>query len=126
MKDKWQGIQADGMEADDLVCIWAYEARDMEIPFVICGIDKDLKQIPGNHYNYNKKEHCFVDDDVANYNLMVQCLTGDNSDNIPGIRGIGPKKAEGILQGVPMARRWDRVRAAYRKHNSGKPDLSIS
>ena len=124
MREKWSAVEATGMEADDLVSIWAYEAREMEEPYVIVGIDKDLRQIPGNHYNFKKMEHDFVDDDMANYNLMVQCLTGDTGDNIPGIRGIGPKKAQGILQGVPMDRRWDRVRAAYRKHSGGDPNLS--
>lgn len=124
MIDKYDAVQADGMEADDLVSIWAYEARELEIPFVICGIDKDLKQIPGNHYNYNKQIHEFVDDDNANYNLMVQCLTGDSTDNIPGLKGIGPAKAAKILAGVPESRRWSRIRAAWRAHRSGSPDLS--
>ncbi|MDD9816698.1 MAG: hypothetical protein OXU61_00955, partial [Gammaproteobacteria bacterium] len=91
---------------------------------VIAGIDKDLKQIPGNHYNFNKQLHEFVDDDNANLNLMLQCLTGDTSDNIPGIKGIGPAKAGKILAGVPMARRWSRVRAAWRRHGAGDPTLS--
>jgi len=47
-------VAANGMEADDLVSIWAYEARENENQYVICGIDKDLLQIPGNHYNYGK------------------------------------------------------------------------
>ena len=49
---------------------------------------------------------------------MLQCLTGDTADNIKGIKGIGPKKAEKILQGVPLERRWNRVRAAYRAHKT--------
>lgn len=124
--DKWNGIEADGMEADDLVCIWAYEAREMELDFVVCGIDKDLKQIPGHHYNYSKKTFEFVDDDKADYNLMLQCLIGDRGDNIPGISGIGPKKAEKILKGVPMGSRWEAVKAAWKENNAGDPFLSRS
>lgn len=124
MLEKYDAVQADGMEADDLVSIWAYEAREEEVPYVIAGIDKDLKQIPGNHYNFNKQLHEFVDDDNANLNLMLQCLTGDTSDNIPGLKGIGPAKASKILAGVPMARRWSRVRAAWRRHGAGDPTLS--
>ena len=125
MIEKWNGVEAHGMEADDLVSIWAYEAREDELPFVICGIDKDLKQIPGEHYNYHKDTWEFIDDDTANLNLMLQCLTGDSGDNIPGIKGIGPKKAEKILSGVPMERRWNRVRAAWRGHGAGDPALSL-
>ena len=124
MKEKWGGIEADGMEADDLVCIWAYEAREMELDFVVCGIDKDLKQIPGHHYNYSKKTHEFVDDDKAEMNLMLQCLTGDTSDNIPGINGIGPKKAAKILEGIPAGQRWAAVEKAWKEHNAGDPWLS--
>ena len=125
MCDHYGAVRADGMEADDLVAIWAHEAREAEEQYVVVGIDKDLLQIPGNHYNFKKKQHEFIDDDIANYKLMVQCLTGDSTDNIPGIRGIGPKKAEGILQGIPLARRWDRVRAAHRLHNSDKLRVSF-
>ena len=124
MVDKYNAVMAHGMEADDLVCIWAYEAREAEEDFLIAGIDKDLKQIPGNHYNFNKQEFDFVDDDTAHYNLMLQCLTGDGGDNIPGIKGIGPKKAAKILDGIRTDRMWSRVRAAWRAHSAGDPLLS--
>ena len=125
MIEKHNAVMADGMEADDLVSIWAYEAREMEIPYLICGIDKDLKQIPGDHYNYGKQVFDHVTDDRANYNLMLQCLTGDSGDNIPGIRGIGPKKAAVLLGGrTDSTARWNRVRAAWRGHGAGDPILS--
>ena len=113
MVDKYEAVMADGMEADDLVSIWAYEAREMELQYVVVGIDKDLKQIPGNHYNFNKVEHSFIDDAEAHRLLMIQCLTGDTSDNIPGLRGIGPKKAEKILEGVPTGEMWSKVVKAW-------------
>lgn len=118
MVDKHNAIMANGMEADDLVSIWAYECMDSNRDYAVVGIDKDLLQIPGDHYNFVKKEHTNVDVDTADYNLMRQCLVGDSSDNIQGIRGIGVKKADKILAGVPMRRRWNRVRAAYRMHNT--------
>ena len=124
MIDKHGAIAADGMEADDLVAIWAYEAREMEIPYVVAGIDKDLLQIPGNHYNFVKQEHQFIDDDQANYKLMIQCMTGDNSDNIPGIKGIGPKKAEKFMGSTPIGRRWGRVKALWRAKHAGDPYVS--
>ena len=117
-------IMADGMEADDLVAIWAYEAREAEDAYVIAGIDKDLLQIPGNHYNFVKQEHQFIDDDLANYKLMIQCMTGDNSDNIPGVKGIGPKKAEKFMGSRSIDRRWDRVKALWRAKNAGDPYVS--
>jgi len=124
MLSNYDAVKADGMEADDLVAIWAYEARELEMPYFIVGIDKDLLQIPGNHYNFNKQEHTFVDDDAADLNLNLQCLIGDNSDNIPGIKGIGKVKAAKILDGVPMDKRWDRVKQEWKSHNAGDPDVS--
>lgn len=123
--DKWNAVPADGMEADDLVCIWAYEAREKEEQYVICGIDKDLKQIPGNHFNYGKRTWDFVDDDKADLCLMLQALTGDGTDNIPGITGVGPKKAEKILSGKPYGKRWARVKAAWRQSQAGDPNVSL-
>ena len=122
--DKHGAVPANGMEADDLVSLWAYECMDDDIPYTICGIDKDLLQIPGWHYNFVKETHQFIDEDAGNYNLMLQCLVGDTSDNIPGLKGIGPVKARRILSGVPMQRRWNRVRAAYRQRKGGDPTLT--
>ena len=124
MVEKYGAVMADGMEADDLVSIWAHECRANEQDYVIAGIDKDLLQIPGAHYNFNKGIHRTVDEDEAHQLLMLQCLTGDSTDNIPGIKGIGPKKAEKILKNVPTSRQWDRVRAAWRGHKAGNPTIS--
>ena len=118
-REHQRGITADGMEADDLVCIWANELDAVEVQYIIAHIDKDLDQIPGWHFNFFKDEDPYwVDEDTANYKLMHQCLTGDTSDNIAGLKGIGPKRADKILSGVPMQRRWNRVRAAYRQHKA--------
>ena len=127
MVEKHNAVMADGMEADDLVSIWANEAREMDIDYTIVGIDKDLLQIPGWHVNFDKlrDEHVrYMDDDAANYQLMLQCLTGDSTDNIPGIKGIGPKKASVILQGIKQERRWKRVKASWRFHKAGDPTVS--
>ena len=124
MIDQYDGVKADGMEADDLVAIWAHEARAEEEQYVVVGIDKDLLQIPGNHYNFKKKEHQFVDDSTGNLHLMRQCLTGDTTDNIPGIKGIGAVKAAKILDGVGENDRWHRVRSTWHTHNAGDPQLS--
>ena len=124
MVEEYGAVMADNMEADDLVCIWAHECIADNIPYVIVGIDKDLLQIPGEHYNFAKGTHTNVDTDTGNYNLMLQCITGDNADNIPGIKGVGPVKAKLILSNIKPDRRWNRVRAAWRKHNAGDPRLS--
>ena len=124
MVDKHNAVMADNMEADDLVAIWAAERRNNGGDYTVVGIDKDLLQIPGWHYNFVKKTSEFIDEDTADYKLMLQCLVGDSADNIPGIKGVGPKKASNILAGIPMGRRWNRVKAAWRSHKAGNPKLS--
>ena len=108
--DKWDAVPADGMEADDLVCIWAHEAREAEDDWVIAHIDKDINQIAGNHYNYNTKEVYFIDDDTADMNFCIQLLIGDSGDNIPKIRkGYGIKTAQKALAGTTYENRINKV-----------------
>lgn len=120
MVEKYDAVQADGMEADDLCSIWCWECINKGESFVLAHIDKDLNQIPGPHYNYNKKEHYHMEPEDAYRSLMMQWLTGDTSDGIPGIKGVGPKKAEKILAGVKTEDMEKVVRKAYA--DNGYPD----
>ena len=124
MVDYHNAVMADGMEADDLVSIWSAECRAVDQPYTIVGIDKDLLQIPGAHYNFVKKTHEDIDEDTGHLKLMLQCLTGDTADNIKGVKGVGPKRAEKVLNGIPMERRWNRVRACWRANKAGDPTTS--
>jgi len=92
-------VAAEGCEADDLLRIWAEEARAVGDPYVICSVDKDLKCIPGLHYNLKSKEVEEISEWDATRFFYEQLLMGDSSDNIPGIPGIGPVKAKKILSG---------------------------
>jgi len=92
--EEWGAEICTGYEADDGIGIAADGA------FIICTIDKDLRQIPGTHYNFVKDEITEVDSWNAIRNFWNQMLTGDSSDNVIGIRGIGPVRAERILSGV--------------------------
>ena len=95
----FNAIVVDGIEADDAVIIEAEKMRLRGNECVICSIDKDLRQYPGLHYNPNKPEDgvFVVDEYDANFNFYCQLLTGDRVDNIPGIDGIGPKKAVRLI-----------------------------
>ncbi len=124
MIETWNATMADGMEADDLVSIWAAECRSIEEDYTIVGIDKDLLQIPGRHYHFIKKTLTDVSKEEGHYSLMRQCLTGDKSDNIPGIKGIGPKKADKALYGIPPAGLWNRVQEVWSEKEAGSPIMS--
>lgn len=91
MKD-WSAKMVSCIEADDAIGIDSN--RD---DCVIVSIDKDLLQLPGLHYNFVKQEFKTVTKEEGIRFFYQQCLTGDTADNVKGIAGIGPKKAEKIL-----------------------------
>jgi len=91
-------VEAEGREADDLVRIWANEARKAGRDFIVCTSDKDLKCIPGKYYNIDKRELFIITEEAATRHFYEQLLKGDPTDNIPGIPGIGPVKATRILK----------------------------
>jgi 5'-3' exonuclease len=100
----------DGFEADDEMGV----QQDKEtMSTVICSIDKDLLQIPGRHYNFVKKEHKVVDLDQGLKHLYLQSLIGDRSDNIIGVAGIGPVKAEQALAELLPEEWYDKCRELY-------------
>lgn len=80
-----------GYEADDALGINQTEST------IIATIDKDLDMIPGYHYNWNKANMYCVSDKQAMRFFYTQLLTGDNTDNIRGLPGIGPHRAKKLL-----------------------------
>ena len=86
--------EQDGYEADDLLAICQTEDT------ILCSLDKDLDQITGWHYNWRKDALYIIDEPTGHYNLYVQVLMGDATDNIKGLPGIGVKKAERVLDRV--------------------------
>lgn len=81
----------ESIEADDAL------ALNQTADTVICSIDKDLLQVEGKHYNWVKDEKILVKPRAALCRLYEQVLTGDSTDNIPGIHGIGPAKAKAMI-----------------------------
>ena len=84
-----------GEEADDTVAIDSTKLLDK---CWIVHVDKDLDQLQGWHYNPVKDERYYVNALEAYKSFCVQLLTGDRTDNIPGLQGIGPKKADKALK----------------------------
>ena len=94
--ERWGAEIVEGQEADDAIGI---KATDLKGDCVIASVDKDLLMIPGTHYNFVKQEWTKVDQEQGDYFFYKQLLTGDQVDNIQGVPGIGPKKAEKAYQG---------------------------
>jgi DNA polymerase-1 len=97
----------DGFEADDIIYQIAQREQVNETEVVVVSGDKDFNQMVNKFiwvWNTSK------DFKITHYNMKVKigytpeqcvdylCLIGDDSDNIPGIRGIGEKKALEFLE----------------------------
>lgn len=83
-----------GEEADDRMAICHLTQGR---PSMISSLDKDLKMIPGEHYNYQKDIRYTITEEEGIRNFYKQLLEGDRADNIPGIKGLGPVKSHKLL-----------------------------
>jgi 5'-3' exonuclease len=98
MMERYGAVVSDGCEADDLLSIKQTELLELGIDSCICTIDKDLDMVPGFHYNYVSRERYYVDEVDSQVYFWRQMLTGDTVDNIPGVKGIGKKGAEKLIE----------------------------
>jgi len=100
----------EGYEADDVLGSIAHQYASKDCDVVLVTGDKDAYQlIDNNVYIYaNKKgisdHEIYRAPDVkeklgvdVNQVIDFMAITGDASDNIPGVKGIGPKGAEKLL-----------------------------
>lgn len=119
----WDATVSRNCEADDLISIMAEQARTQHRDSIVVSIDKDLDQIPGWHYNPDKKVFYSQDRDSALLYFYQQSLFGDPTDNIPGCYKIGKERASRIISehaaefeeiGLDAERSiWRRIEAEY-------------
>ena len=85
------------LEADDVMGLTA--TNNDPHTYIIATIDKDLLQIPGQHYNWDKPEKGVfeVSPTLASQFFYQQILSGDAVDGYTGCVGIGPIKAQRIV-----------------------------
>ena len=93
--DYYGALTFESIEADDALAMCQKDDT------AIVSIDKDLLQVPGYHYDWVKGDKMYISPEVGLRKLWLQVLTGDGTDNIPGIRGVGPVKARKLLADVP-------------------------
>ena len=119
IRGQWETVVTDGYEADDALGIAQCKA-DVHSTCII-SIDKDLNMIPGLHDDFMHELHYDITEEQGWRLFCLQLLTGDTTDNIPGLEGIGAKKADKILDGLPQADWMQAVVSAYAS-KSGKKD----
>jgi hypothetical protein len=118
---KYAAQVVEGQEADDKLAQvqWAHPDKST----VICSIDKDLKMIPGYHFNPKKGEFWYQSIEEAELFFWWQMMVGDATDNIPGVPGVGPKTADKIIEshGRNQKAIEQAVRELYERHYPDYP-----
>ena len=112
----WDAVIVDGEEVDDRL---GYEQCEDTI---ICSGDKDLDCIPGKHFNWSGKYKgrgvYNVSPIEADRFFFTQCLIGDSTDNIPGLKRttgkIATKKIKAPIQNMESPlNMYDYVNSVY-------------
>ncbi|HUV39390.1 MAG TPA: 5'-3' exonuclease H3TH domain-containing protein, partial [Planctomycetota bacterium] len=100
-------VKLEGFEADDIIATLAREAEKKGFEVFILTTDKDAQQLLSDrvHIYDNRKDRTI---DVATLAgekgitpaqvVDMMALSGDTSDNVPGVPGIGPKTALELIQ----------------------------
>jgi len=106
-------IEEQGFEADDLIASYACEAARQGWDVTIVSSDKDLMQLVGpdaatgsdiDMLDTMKNMRIGIAEVQEKFGVSpdkvgdVLALMGDSVDNVPGIRGIGPKTATRLIQ----------------------------
>ena len=99
-------IRLAGYEADDIIATYCQQAEKDNKSVLIASNDKDLAQLVSDKvYLYDSTKDKATDRNGVFERFGVWpeqvrdflALTGDSSDNIPGVPGVGPKKAAAWL-----------------------------
>src|SRR5450432_2344768 len=99
-------FKQDGVEADDLIASAVQRATEHQLKVVIVAADKDLMQLVSDRVVMwdTMRDRVFgVPEVEERFGIRVDqlrdylALTGDSSDNIPGVPSVGPKTAKELL-----------------------------
>lgn len=96
------------VEADDTMGSLAKWSKQHEVMTYLCTSDKDMYQLVNHHIkilNTYKDNQILGEEEVEQIYgvppakmIDLLALTGDTSDNVPGVPGFGPKTAASLLQ----------------------------
>ncbi len=110
----------DRLEGDDLLGLLMTSKRKLPGSKICVSIDKDMKTVPGRHYNPDRQKLFTIKPEEALRFHLMQTLTGDRVDNYKGCPGIGSVRAEAILkaaedEGGPgwYQLAWSRIAEAF-------------
>lgn len=100
-------VELEGFEADDLIGTYSRLAQGAGFDVVMVTGDKDFMQLVNDHAVIwdPMKDHVIDTAEITNnFGLSpaqivdMMGLSGDSSDNVPGVPGVGPKTAMKLIQ----------------------------
>jgi DNA polymerase-1 len=138
------------LEGDDVLGILATSKLIIEGDKIVVSQDKDMKTLPGLHLDDRRARQAMaaktaktyldcvrvIAPHEADYNHLLQTLTGDSTDGYPGCPGIGPKKAavilephlsrdpDGLITYLHGAGAWQAIVETYAKKKLG-PEVAL-
>ena len=92
LRKKYKVIIKPTLEADDSMGIYATKNPGN----IIVSPDKDMKQIPGQLYNFEEM-FTITPEEGAKWHL-IQTMAGDQTDGYSGVPGIGVKRATTLFE----------------------------
>lgn len=111
-----RGYLTEGCEADDFFGHAQSDARKKDKFPIIISVDKDLKQLWGQHLNLATRKFDYIHTHKARVVFWKQMLQGDAADNIKGISGIGAMKARRYIpDGTTDEEAQETVQRYYQK-----------
>ena len=125
-----KAFEKQGLEADDLIGTVAVEAERQGYQVIIVSGDKDFMQlVSDNILIFDPLKEAMIGKEQVREKtgvfpekiIDVMALTGDSSDNVPGVPGIGKKTAPALIEEFgsldALFENLDRVKAKKQKEN---------
>lgn len=108
LSEEFAVLRFKGVEADDLAAHLVKQKKQYDLDEIwLVSSDRDwdlLIQEGVSRFSYVTRKEVTINNWSEHYNvspeeyISFKCLTGDKGDNVPGINGIGPKRAEQLIR----------------------------
>ena len=104
--EKYPLLRFEGVEADDIISVLATHKPPEQVCWII-STDRDLDQLISptvNRFSYITRKETTISNFREHYDcepdqyISIKCLQGDTGDNVKGIEGVGPKRANDLIK----------------------------
>ncbi len=108
LREEYPILRYKGVEADDIAAHLVKYRQEYDLDYIwLISSDRDwdlLIQENVGRFSYVTRKEVRLDNWKEHYEvcpeqyISLKCLTGDKGDNVPGIPGIGPKRAVQLIR----------------------------